>query len=211
MTLKSRGLGEIRRDAHVVGSTYGVTIDNEVDAYLLSPSPLVISLHAREFTFAVKNAAAALDEVRRCAGQPTRAEMKAKPRPKRLSGGWELLEVGTACTARLPGDKVDVLVSINDADQVLLMVGHHEWNVWSGKRLARLQFDGGPAQSVDAYGFANLVYVMLRKDADVAALRRAKKLTWGLPTGTYSAEVHDVSTALDAAISCTRSKRKAAQ
>ncbi len=208
MTLKTRDLGEIRRDSRVVGPTYGVTIDNELDALLTSGGSLVINLQSHDFRFMLKNASEVIDEVRRCAGQPPRAEMKARRPPTALAGGWELLEIGTGCSARLNGSQGDTLVSINEKDQVLLMAGHHDWNVWEGKRSVQVQFDAGPPRSLDGYGFANMVFVLLPSEPDVAALRKASKITWRLPTGEYSAAVHDTGQALDAATSCTRNKRK---
>jgi hypothetical protein len=115
--------------------------------------------------------------------------------------------MAAGCAARLKGDEVDTWVGINNKDQVLLMAGRKDWNFWGEKTELTLQIDSEPPLSLEGWKWSNLVLVLLPNDKDVDALRKAATLQWRLQTGNYSAKVHDVGRALDAAAACTREKR----
>jgi hypothetical protein len=208
--LKTKTLGALQRNALVADETYGITIDSEVDRYLLQADPLIVTIKGTDYSFSITDASSAIDAVRRCVGQPTKSEMQAKKSPPYLMpDGWRLWDnTGNACTARLDGDEIDTMVSINNEGQVLLIAGRRDWNQWGGDIKLTLQFDSGPSRSFTAWVWNNLVLLLLVDDADVAALRKASTLKWGLPKGEYSAKVHDVGTALDSVVACTKEKRQ---
>ena len=211
ISLRTRRLAELQRQAVVFNSTYGITIDKDVDAYLLDDGPLTITIKAVDYSFAIANASSAIDAVRQCVGQPTRAEMQAKNVPSfSVPKGWEALDLGVGCTARLEGKEVDTMLSINNDNQVLLIAGRREWNALGEEVKLTLQFDSQPPGSFKGWRWNNLVLLLLVDDKDVAALRKASTLKWRLPTGDYTAEVHDVGSALDAASACTKQKRVSA-
>jgi hypothetical protein len=121
--------------------------------------------------------------------------------------GWNLADLGSGCAARLNGNEVDTMLSINDKDQVLLVAGRRDWSFSAGDVKLTLQFDSQPPRSFAAARWNNLVLLLLVDDKDVVALRKASSIKWHLPDGDYSAKLHDVGSALDAASACTKDKR----
>lgn len=206
--LKKPGTVQLQRQARVADSIYGITIDNEVDSCLEKDGPLVLTVKGVDYSFTVANASSAIDAVRRCVGQPTKAEMQRKnASPFTVPDGWEALDNVGGCAARLKGDEVDTWVSINNSDQVLLIAGRPDWNSWGQEVKLTLQIDSQAPRSFTASKWNNLVLLLLFDDKDVAALRKASSLRWHLPSGDYYAKVHDVGSALDAAALYTRKKR----
>jgi hypothetical protein len=55
--------------------------------------------------------------------------------------GWNLADLGSACAARLNGNDVDTMLSINDKDQVLVIAGRPDWSFSAGDLKVTLQFD----------------------------------------------------------------------
>ena len=211
ISLRTRRLSELQRQAVVLDSTYGITIDKDVDAYLLDDGPLTITIKAVDYAFTLTNASSAIDAVRLCVGQPTRAEMRAKNAPSfSVPEGWEAVDLPSGCGARLEGKQVDTMLSINNENQVLLIAGHREWNAAGEEIKLTLQFDSEAPRSLTGWRWNNLVLMLLVDKKDVTALRKASILRWRLPTGDYTAEVHDVGSALDAASECTKQKRVSA-
>lgn len=208
VSLRKEKVGKVERTARAAGTTYSVTIDNDVDSYLEQEGPFILTVKGVDYTFSIDNVSPAIDAVRRCVGQPTKSEMQANnapsfPTPK----GWESLVLEGGCAARLSGDEVDTMVSINNKDQVLLIAGRRDWNSWGEEVKLTLQFDSQPPRSFTAWKWNNLVLLVLVDDKDVVALRKASTLKWHLSTGDYSANVSDVGLALDAASACTKGKR----
>jgi hypothetical protein len=121
--------------------------------------------------------------------------------------GWTLADLGSACAARLNGNEVDTMLSINDKDQVLLVAGRRDWSFSAGDVKLTLQFDSQPPRSFAAKRWNNLVLLVLADDKDVVGLRKASSIKWHLPDGDYSAKLHDVGSALDAASACTKETR----
>jgi Tfp pilus assembly protein PilZ len=210
ISLRTKKLGPLQRNALVSDETYGITIDSEVDRYLLQADPLIVTIKSIDYSFAITNTSSAMDAVRRCVGQPTRAEMQAKKAPAYpVPDGWRLLDdTGNACTARLDGNEIDTMVSINNSDQVLLIAGRKDWNTWGGNINLTLRFDSEPPRPYSAWVWNNLVMLLLTKDEDVATLRKAFTLKWVLPRGEYSTRINGIAMALDSVTACTKEKRK---
>jgi len=207
VSLKTKRLGVMQRQAVVLSSSYGITTDSDVDAYLLDEGPLTLTIMNVDYSFTLANTSSAIDMVRRCVGQPTRADMEAKTAPSfPVPKGWEPLDVGSGCAVRLQGKQVDTILSLNNDDKVLLIAGRREWNS-AGEQIAiTVQFDSQPAGSYTGWKWNNLVLLLLVDDKDVAALRKASAIRWHLPSGDYTAEVHDVGSALDSASACKKQK-----
>jgi hypothetical protein len=206
--LSQKGLGNLQRSALFKDGTYGITIDNDVDSYLEQDAPLVFTIRGVDYSFTISNAASAIDAVRRCVGEPTKAEMQVnKSQSFAVPAGWEALRNAGGCAAVLKGDEVDTWLTVNNNDQVLLIVGRHDWNFWGERIKLTLQIDSQAPRSFDASKWNNLVLLLLPDENDVTALRKASSLKWHLPNGDYSAKVHHVGAALDAAAECTRNQR----
>jgi len=121
--------------------------------------------------------------------------------------GWKLADLGSGCAARLNGDEVDTMLSINDKDQVLLVAGRRDWSFPAADVKLTLQFDSQPPRSFVAARWNNLILLVLVDDRDVVALRKASSIGWHLSDGDYSAKLHEVGSALDAASACTKDRR----
>lgn len=121
--------------------------------------------------------------------------------------GWELADLGSGCAARLNGNEVDTMLSINDKDQVLLVAGRRDWSFPAGDVKLTLQFDSQPPRPFVASRWNNLILLVVVDDRDVVALRKASSIGWHLSEGDYSARLHDVGSALDAASACTKDRR----
>jgi hypothetical protein len=121
--------------------------------------------------------------------------------------GWTLADLGSGCAARVNGNEVDTMLSITDKDQVLLVAGRRDWSFSAGDVKLTLQFGSQKPRSFAAVRWNNLVLLVLADDKDVVALRKASSIKWHLPDGDYSATLHDVGSALDAASACTKEKR----
>ncbi|HEU5457849.1 MAG TPA: hypothetical protein VFU68_04465, partial [Terracidiphilus sp.] len=182
--------------------TYGITIDDEVDSLLEKEGTLVLTIKGIDYSFSAANIPQAIEAVRRCSGLASGIE-----RSFAVPAGWESMDAAGGCAARLGGSEVDTYLTINNKDQVLLMAGRKDWNFWSQEIELTLQIDSQPPLSLKGTQWSNLVLVLLPDDKDVAALRKASSLKWQLPSGSYSAKVHDVGLALDSVAACTREKR----
>jgi hypothetical protein len=211
ISLGKAGTGKLTRTARVAARAYGITIDDEVDSLLEKEGPLVLTIKGNDYSFSVPNIPSAIDAVLRCVGEPTKAELAGRHEPSfPLPDGWESVDVAAGCAARLKGDEVDMFVTINNKDQVLLMPARKDWNFWGEKTELTLQIDSQPPLSLEGWKWSNMVLVLLPDDRDVAALRKASVLQWNLPTGKYSAKVHDVGAALDAVAACIKEKSASA-
>ena len=210
--MRTKTLPPLKRIALASNETYAVTLDRDVDAYLLEGNPLIVTIKGKDYSFSTLDASSAIDAVRRCVGQPTKAELQAKKAPPfPMPAGWTLRDdIGNSCAARLEGSEISTTVSINSEDQVLLVAGRRDWATWGENFELTLQFDSQPPRPFKASRWNNLLLLLLVDDADVTALRNASTLKWHLPIGDYTAQVHDVGAALDSAIACTKTKRKGA-
>jgi hypothetical protein len=208
VSLSKAGMGKLQRRARVAAGICSITIDDEVDSYLEKDGPLFLEIKGVNYSFSVANTPSAIDAVRRCVGEPTKADMAAQQEPSfSVPSGWESFNMAAGCAARLKGNEVDTLVTINNKDQTLLLAGRKDWNSWGEQIKLTLQIDSKPPLSLEGWKWSNLALVLLADDKDVASLRKASVLRWHLPTGDYSATVHDLGSALDAAAACTKKKR----
>ncbi len=208
VSLAKTGIGTLHRTARGADRVYSITIDDEVDDLLEKGGPLVLTVKGIDYSFSLANIPLAIDAVRRCVGEPTKAELAARHEPSfSVPNGWESVNVAAGCAARLKGDEVDTWITINNNDQVLLFAGRKDWNFWGQQIDLTLQIDTQEQLSLKGWKWSNLVLVLMPDDRDVAALRKASVLRWHFPTGDYSAKVHDVGSALDAAVACTKEKR----
>jgi hypothetical protein len=206
--LGKTGISKLRRAARVADRTYGITIDDEVDELLEKAGPLVLTIKGTDYSFSLANIPSAIDAVRHCVGEPSKTELAAKHDPSfSVPNGWESVELASGCAARFKGDEIDTWVTINNKDQVLLMVGRKVWNFLGQDINLTLQIDTLPPLSLGGSKLNNLVLLLLPDDRDVAALRKASTLRWHFPMGDYSTKVHDVGSALDAVTACTKEKR----
>lgn len=202
--LEKKNMPRLTRTATVAESSYGITIDKDVDAYLIGEGAVVVTTKSKQYLFDLINVPSAIDALRRCVGQPTRSEMQSSTKPAfKLPDGWEAIKIGEGCAARLEGDEVNTTIAINNSDKVLLIAGRRDWNSWGGQIDLTLQFDSDPPRSFRASRWNNLVLLLLLDDEDVSALRKSSKLQWHLPNGDFATRVHDVGSAIDAVRACT--------
>jgi hypothetical protein len=132
--LSNKSLGKLKRSAVFADGTYGITIDNEVDAYLEQDAPLVFTVRDADYSINMAKVQLAIDALRRCVGQPTKAEMQEnRGAAFAVPDGWEAPKLAGGCAAVLKGDEVDTWVLINNHDQVILIAGRHDWNFLGGQ------------------------------------------------------------------------------
>jgi hypothetical protein len=105
---------------------------------IAASSRVTVTVNGISHEFSLRNAAAALDAVARCAGQQTLAEQSnAAPKPVPGAGRWTIAETlpgyaGRACQARMEGDQIDTILILNDANELVLIGGHSDWATWGG-------------------------------------------------------------------------------
>ena len=174
----------------------------------VASSRVSVTVDGHTHDFSLANAAAALDAVARCASEPTLAEQHDVPtQPIPGAPAWRmeasLPGVRTpACTARIAGDEIDTMVTLNNKGDLLIIGGHSNWASWGGDVPLALIVDGGPPVTLRASTVQNLILVRIEDPALVNRLRSAKVLDWKIPTGQFRGEVAGFGTALDAVSAC---------
>ena len=163
ISLGKAGTEKLKRTARVADRIYGITIDDEVDALLEKDGPLVLTIRGTDYSFSIPNIPSAIDAVRHCVGEPTKAEMAGRHEPSfSLPNEWESVDVAAGCAARLKGDEVDTFVTLNNKDQVILIAGRKDWNFWGEDTGLTLQIDSQPPLSLKGWKWNNLVLYFCR-------------------------------------------------
>jgi hypothetical protein len=158
--------------------------------------------------FSLKNAAAALDAVARCAGQQTLAEQEDRPpAPIAGAGAWRLMVTmpgfpEPACAARIAGNQIDTIMVLNNHGDLVLIGGHNDWATWGGDVPLQLSIDGEQSHVLTASTLNNLIVAQISDPDDVGRLRAAKTLDWTIPTGHVRGKVAGLGVALDAMEVC---------
>ena len=174
----------------------------------VSASTVAITVNGRTHRFSLRNAAAALDAVARCAGEPTLAEQpEAERQPIAGAGDWMLMVTmpgapGRACAARVEGAEIDTLLLLNDVGDLLLIGGHKDFAMGAGQVPMSLSIDGAPPLILNANTLGNLIITEVKQPPVVERLRRAKAIDWGIPAGHVRGEVAGLGVALDAMKAC---------
>ena len=121
-----------------------------------------------------------------------------------LADGWDVEQLpnaGGACAARLAGDKLDLMLLLNNAGKLVLSGGHPDWKV-SGEGVSKLSIDGGPPQKLKVSAVGNL-YLGLVTDAQAAKLRASHTLDWTLPNGRFQVASTGLGAAMDGVKTCS--------
>ncbi|MGH7010213.1 MAG: hypothetical protein ACREEX_05190, partial [Caulobacteraceae bacterium] len=177
-------------------------------------SSVSVTVDGHTHIFNLRNVAAALDAVARCAGQPTLSEQVDQPPPPIAGAGrWRLLVTlpgtpGRACAARVAGDQIDTLMLLNNAGDLVLIGGHSNWATWGGDVRLQLAIDGSPPINLTAATADNLILTLVKDPALLARLRRARTLDWTIPTGHVRGDVAGLGVALDAIKACRAQAQK---
>jgi hypothetical protein len=110
-----------------------------------------------------------------------------------------------ACSAKLPGAEIDLILMINDKGKLVLTAGHGAWNASPGSFESTLVIDGRAAGTIPVDGVGPL-YLGLVPDAVTPRLRLSNSIDWTLPTGTFHIATHGLGQAMDETIACMRGK-----
>jgi hypothetical protein len=158
--------------------------------------------------FSLLNAAAALDAVARCAGEPTLSEqIDQSPLPITGGGNWRLSVTiagisKRVCSARIDGDQIDTNMLLNNDGDLVLIGGHRDWATWGGEVPLQLAVDDAPPLAMTANTTLNLITVLVKDPGLLQRLRDAKTLDWTIPTGHVRGDVSGLGVALDAMKAC---------
>jgi hypothetical protein len=120
------------------------------------------------------------------------------------AGAWMMSSVPqSGCFARLQGDQVDTLLAVNRDGKMVVGAGRPEWKLPSGEERLALQIDGAPPVQLKGSPVGNIVIALVSDDGLADRLRRAQRLGWGLPNGSFSASVTGLGAAFDAIRACS--------
>ncbi len=187
----------------------GINLGRGESARMVATSSRIsVTIDGHTHAFSIRNAAAALDAVARCAGQPTLSEDSERPTiPIAGAGQWHLMESlagvkGRPCAARTAGDQIDTILLLNDSGDLVLIGGHGDWATWGGAVPLQLSIDGAPPATMTASTVDNLILVLIKDPSLVSRLREASFLDWTIPTGHVRGEVARLGVALDAMKAC---------
>jgi hypothetical protein len=108
----------------------------------------------------------------------------------------------SSCSAKLPGDDIDLILMINKDGKLVLTAGHASWNA-SGAFDSTLVIDGKSAGKLHVDGVGPL-YLGLAPDKLAKRLRGANTLDWTLPDGTFHIATTGLGKAFDAAVACQK-------
>jgi hypothetical protein len=175
---------------------------------VVASSRVSVMVNGRTHKFSLAHAAAALDAVARCAGEPTLSEQPQQTgQPIGGAPGWTLALTlpgtpGRACMARIPGDQIDTMLLLNNDNDLLLIGGHNDWATWGGDVPLTLAIDGGAPVTLTAGTVNNLILVLVKDLGLVDRLRAAKVLDWTIPSGHVRGNVAGLGAALDAVKKC---------
>ena len=175
---------------------------------VVKSSRIAITVAGKSLHFPLANSGAALDAVARCAGVATLAQDPEKPAVPIPGGGKWTLNVRLAgvptraCSARLPGDQIDTMLSLNKAGKLILTGGHPDWTIGTGDTTFGLSVDGAPAVTLKAGLLDNIFLSSIHDDKLVERMRHAKTFDWIFPKGRIHSDVTGLGAALDAIRKC---------
>jgi hypothetical protein len=109
---------------------------------------------------------------------------------------------GHACSARVDGTEVDVMLLLNRDQLPVLVAGHRDWHELLGEADIKLSIDAETPVPLKAQMINNLVMLLVSDGSLVERLRRARTLDWTMPFGRFHSEVTGLGTALDEMKSC---------
>ena len=192
-------------DGGVIGVNFG---RGEPARILAAAAKVSFTVDGHTHHFSLRNAAAALDAVARCAGEPTLSEqVDAPPAPIPGAPGWTLAltlpgVAGPACMARIAGDQIDTMMVLNRDGDLLLIGGHSDWATWGGDVQLQLAVDDAPPVKLTATTLNNLILTLVKDPQLLQRLRQARTLEWTIPTGDVRGQVAGLGVALDAVTRC---------
>jgi hypothetical protein len=175
---------------------------------IAAASHISVTVEGRTHDFSLRNAAAALDAVAHCAGEPTLSEQTDEaPTPITGGGNWRLSVTipgvfSRVCSARIDGDQIDTNMLLNNSGDLVLIGGHKDWATWGSDVPLQLAVDGEPPLAMTAKTALNLITVLVKDPSLVQRLRDAKTLDWTIPTGHVRGDVAGLGVALDAMKAC---------
>ncbi|HTX49551.1 MAG TPA: hypothetical protein VME40_09195 [Caulobacteraceae bacterium] len=114
-----------------------------------------------------------------------------------------------ACSAKLPGDAIDLILMINNAGKLVLTAGHSDWNASPGQFASTLSVDGHKPTTLEVSG-AGPLYLGTPTDKVTAALRKSKTVDWTLPPGSFHVASVGLGAAMDGVVACMKSPQAAA-
>ncbi len=125
--------------------------------------------------------------------------------PAAAPSQWALRSIapgGPLCRAEKSGDAVDTQIARNNADKLVLVVGHPDWEHNEAPVPMTISVDNGPAVSLDGTAIGPVVLVVIKDDTLTARLKTARKVTWNLPWGRFTARVEGLGEAFDSIAFC---------
>lgn len=128
------------------------------------------------------------------------------------ASNWQVGPVPGApgsCSAKLPGDAIDLILMINNDGKLVLTAGHADWNASPGQFQSSLSIDGHKPTALEVSG-AGPLYLGLTSDKVTAALRKSKTIDWTLPPGAFHIASSGLGAAMDGVIACMKSPQAAA-
>ena len=141
---------------------------------------------------------------------PRLAVSQITAQPIANAPGWRLTRPAgnVGCFARLQGDQVDTLLSTTHGGvTMVLAAGRPDWKLPADREDVTLQIDDGAAYRIQVAPIVNVVFGVVSDPAMANALRKARRLTWTLPIGRFSADVAGLGVAFDAVRACIQTTR----
>jgi len=129
-----------------------------------------------------------------------------------LPPAWQVGPVPGApgsCSAKLPGDAIDLILMINNDGKLVLTAGHPDWNASPGQFPSTLSVDGRKPTTLEVSG-AGPLYLGTPADKVTAALRKSKTIDWTLPPGAFHVVSSGLGAAMDGVVACMKSPQAAA-
>jgi hypothetical protein len=114
-----------------------------------------------------------------------------------------------SCSAKLPGDAIDLILMINKDGKLVLTAGHADWNASPEAFPSTLSVDGHKPTTLEVSG-AGPLYLGTPADKVTAALRRSKTIDWTLPPGAFHVASAGLGAAMDGVIACMKTAQAAA-
>ena len=87
---------------------------------------------------------------------------------------------------------------------MVLAAGRPDWKLPADREDVTLQIDDGASYRIQVAPIVNVVFGVVSDPAMANALRKARRLTWTLPIGRFSANVAGLGVAFDAVRACIK-------
>ncbi len=193
-------------------ASYSVLISPSLYEHLAAAANMQVFADGEVYDFPLAGAAQALDEVLKCAGLGSYAQLMGHG-PKAIPGSdWTLFDpmAGTDdCAVSLNQDAVDTTMKFTKNGALMLVAGRGDWAFPPTETGITLQIGDTPPAAMKAGVMTNIVIVVLN-EAQTVALKTATSLKWVLPWGGVQANIRGVDTALEALRTC-RARRLGAK